>query len=378
VSTASVKAIQIRALTAVSRDLTTAASFEQVLQLVVARAAQMLAAPTSVLMLADDDGKMTIRAVVGPIAADQPVKSVLDETLIEQLQQVLGVGPERFLGVPLVVTGHVTGLLAVGLPSTASLPGEEEEWLLSALADQASVAIEKTRLDDRARLRDRLIGIVSHDLRNPINTIMLGASLLLDMEELDPYAKKTVARMNAAAERAGRMIRDLLDYTQASLGGGIHITRTPSNLGAVVRAVVDELSADDRRFDVTENGDTAATIDPDRVAQIVGNLVSNALSYRALGTAVGIAVSGDEESVTVSVHNLGPVIPSDRLADIFRPMQQLDGGGGRGQHSVGLGLYIVEAVVAAHAGTIAVTSTVTEGTTFAVRLPRAPADSVHS
>ncbi|HSR98420.1 MAG TPA: ATP-binding protein [Kofleriaceae bacterium] len=369
---------QIRGLTEVSRALTTAASFDEVLQLVVERAAPMFATPTSLLMLADEDGQLTVRAAVGLEVGAQRVRHPLDETLIEELQgtlaaelqEALGVGPERLLGVPLVVNGRVTGLLAVGLSEAAPPPGDEEEWLLSALADQASVAIEKTRLDERGQLRDRLIGIVSHDLRNPINTIMLGASALLGLETLDPYAKKTVTRIMSAAGRAGRLVSDLLDYTQASLGGGIHVQHGPAVLGTIVRGVVDELAATDRCFEVIEIGDTTAQLDADRIAQVVGNLLSNAVSYREPGTAIQIAIGGDEGWVTMAVHNTGPVIPTERMADIFQPMTQLTLGTGRAERSVGLGLYIVEAIVTAHAGTIAVTSTITEGTTFAVRLPR--------
>jgi signal transduction histidine kinase len=98
--------------------------------------------------------------------------------------------------------------------------------------------------------------------------------------------------------------------------------------------------------------------------------MSNAVSYSQPGTQIRIELSGEEACVTMAVHNRGTPIPPDRLRDIFEPMQQLTPGAGRGHRSVGLGLYIVESIVAAHRGTIHVKSTADDGTTFTVRIPR--------
>jgi sigma-B regulation protein RsbU (phosphoserine phosphatase) len=362
------RSAQIRALTEVSRALTYAVSFDEVLQLTVHRAADLLAAPATVLLLADDDGVMKIRASVGGIDLESPHK---DGSLVDHLQRSLGVTADRFLGVPLVVGGDVMGILAVALPEDreAAVDGE---WLLSALADQAAVALEKSRLDERGKFRDRLIGIVSHDLRNPLNTILLGASILLGSDEMSPYSMKTLARMKSAAERAERMISDILDYTQAHLGGGIRVNRKPDDLGPIFRQVLDEIeiSAPEHAFELVLAGDTRAELDGDRIAQVLGNLLSNAVSYSSPDSQIRVELRGEVSSVWFTVHNVGSVIPPERLGDIFQPMQQVMPGTGRGHRSVGLGLYIVESIVTSHRGSLAVTSTAEGGTTFRVTLPR--------
>jgi phosphoserine phosphatase RsbU/P len=366
------RARQIRCLTEVSRALTDSVSFEEVLELTVNRAAQLFDAHATVLLLSDEDSLLTIRASVGVAAADRDLRQSTNDSLMEHLQRTLGVTAERFLGVPLVVSGAVTGILAVALPDGQPNEGEQE-WLLSALADQAAVALEKTRLDERGRFRDRLIGIVSHDLRGPINTILLGTSMLLERDELDASVTKTLRRIETAGERAIRMIRDLLDYTQAHLGGGIHVERRRNDLGLIVRRVMDEIEVThpERELELVYGGGTTiAELDPDRIAQVLGNLLANALTYSTAGSRIRIELRGDDTAVSFAVHNTGDTIPADRLREIFEPMQQLSPAAGQSQRSVGLGLYIVDSIVMAHHGTIGVTSSDTEGTTFTVRIPR--------
>lgn len=364
------RAVQIRGLTEVSRALTYAVSFDEVLQLIVARAARLFDAQAAVLMLANEDGAMTMRASVGGVAPE--AASGHTASVVEQLQLALGVTAERLLGVPLVVGGNVMGILAVALPEHRDSTADDQEWLLSALADQAAVALEKSRLDERGKFRDRLIGIVSHDLRNPINTILLGTSMLLEEDGVAPYTAKTLTRIQSAAERAERMISDILDYTQAHLGGGIRVERTPNDLGPIFRQAIDEIeiSHPEHEFELVIAGDTKAELDPDRIAQVLGNLLSNAIHYSPSDTRIRIDLHGEASSVAFAVHNRGTVIPPDRLRDIFEPMHQVNPGAGRGQRSVGLGLYIVESIVSSHRGTLGVTSTAADGTTFSVALPR--------
>jgi signal transduction histidine kinase len=364
---------QLRGLTEVSRALTYSVSVEEVLGLTVEHAALMLQAHAAVLMLSDDDGVLTIRASVGVPAAEREYSHPMNEELMHQLQRVLGVTAERFLGVPLVATGLVTGILAVALPPGGKGPPDELAWLLSALADQAAVALEKTRLDERGRFRDRLLGIVSHDLRSPINAILFGAAMLLERPDLDASSTKTLTRMQSAAERAERMIRDLLDYTQAHLGGGIHVARSPHDLRLIARRVIAEIEAGSPGCTIEvfeDGGNTTSDLDEDRIAQVFGNLLSNAITYGSPGSPIRIELRGDDAQVAFAVHNSGPAIPAERQRQIFEPMQQLSPDDGRRQRSVGLGLYIAESIVVAHHGTISVASSESEGTTFTVQLPR--------
>lgn len=372
------RSVKLRGLTEVSRALTTAVTFDEVLQLTVQQAARLLGGSAAILLIADGDGLMTLRASVGTAATEPVVAHSLEETMTHQLQRILGVASEHLLAVPLVINDAVIGVLAVALPADAAPIADDQEWLLSALADQAAVALEKARLDERATFRDRLIGIVSHDLRNPLNTIMLGTSALLDDAKLDAYTIKTLTRIHRAADRAERLICDLLDYTQAHLGGGIRVRPTANDVGIIARQIADEneLSHPEYELEVVVDGDTRAELDADRIAQVFGNLVANAVSYSPPGTRVRIHVHGDETEVVTAITNQGVVIPPDRLNDIFEPMQQVSPGASRNQRSVGLGLYIVRSIVAAHHGRITVTSSADEGTTFTVTLPRRSAAAV--
>lgn len=231
---------------------------------------------------------------------------------------------------------------------------------------------DEERLRQARDFEQQLIGIVSHDLRNPLNAILLGASSLLAREDLSDRNVASIARIRSAAERAARLIRDLLDLTRARLGGGIPIQPRPTELRQVAQQVVDELepSYPDRPISVEAAGDTRGLWDPDRVAQVIGNLVTNALKYGARGTPVTVRIAADGGEVRLSVHNLGAPIPTEIIPTLFEP-------GGRAApdptgRSVGLGLFIVDRIADAHGGRVEVRSAEEDGTTFIVWLPRRP------
>src|SRR4029077_11279058 len=171
-------------LTEVSRALTYAVSLDEVLQLTVDRAVDLLGGEKSLLMIMNDDGLLSLRASSGVDAAlVERFHEPFSETLIARLRALLDVEPEHFLGVPLVAAGAITGILAVIRPA-ASTAVERDEWLLSALADQAAVALKKRRLDQTGESREQLMGIVGHDLRNPLGAIQMAARVLLAREGL--------------------------------------------------------------------------------------------------------------------------------------------------------------------------------------------------
>jgi signal transduction histidine kinase len=228
---------------------------------------------------------------------------------------------------------------------------------------------------ERERLLDfeqQLIGIVSHDLRNPLGAILLGATALARREELDERAARSVLRIQSSAERATRLVKDLLDFTQARLGKGIPVRPGPVDLHVLVRQVVEEVEVayPNREVKLQQKGDARGEWDSDRVAQVVTNLVTNALKYSPESTPVRIVTRGEEGRVSLSVCNQGAPIPSEKLSSIFEPLQRATDEVDKTGRSVGLGLYIVKHIVDAHGGAIDVTSNEAEGTTFTVRLPR--------
>lgn len=220
----------------------------------------------------------------------------------------------------------------------------------------------------RAEFERRLIGIVSHDLRNPLSAISLTASAMA-RQGLSERHQRGLQRILLSAERATRMIHDLLDFTRSQQGSGMAIQRTASDLHTVVGAIVDEVrdAHPDRTIEVTQSGNGVGDWDPDRLEQVASNLLSNALQYSPADTPVRVETRGENGTLVLEVQNAGPPIPAGLLPRIFEPMER---GGSQAGSNIGLGLYIVRNLVLAHGGTVSVHSTEAEGTTFTVRLPR--------
>jgi PAS domain S-box-containing protein len=229
----------------------------------------------------------------------------------------------------------------------------------------------REELEARTQFEQHLLGIVSHDLRNPLGAILLGATGLLEMEESE-WVTSIAQRIHSSAERSTRMISDLLDFTQARLGGGIRLTRRALDLHALTTTTIREVvvAYPERSVELTQAGDTLGTWDSDRLAQVIANLVTNALKYSPAGTPVKVIAADRQGTVELTVHNEGAPIPAERLPRIFEPLQRATDKIDMKTRSVGLGLYIVEAIVKAHGGTVGVVSTTEAATTFTVRLPR--------
>ncbi|NMO16138.1 PAS domain-containing protein [Pyxidicoccus fallax] len=239
------------------------------------------------------------------------------------------------------------------------------------LTDITQQKLAEEEVKRRIEFEQQLIGIVSHDLRNPLNAITLGAAMLLKREGLEEKVTGSVRRILSSAERAGRMIRDLLDFTQARLGG-IPVERTSLCLYAHAAQVLDELghAYPERKVELAREGDTSGAWDPDRIAQVISNLVGNALQYSPRDSVVTVRTRGEADAVLLEVHNPGEPIPPERIPDLFKPLSRGTVRVDMQTRSIGLGLYIVDNIVRAHGGTIHVTSTAADGTCFTVRLPR--------
>ncbi len=239
------------------------------------------------------------------------------------------------------------------------------------ITDITQQKLAEEEVKRRVEFEQQLIGIVSHDLRNPLGAITLGASMLLKREGLDQKVTGSVRRILSSAERASRMIRDLLDFTQARQGG-IPVSLAPLCLHAHASLVLDELghAHPDRRVELSHEGDTQGAWDPDRIAQVIGNLVGNALQYSPRDSVVTVRTRDGGDSVLLEVHNLGEPIPPERLPGLFKPLNRGAVRTDMQTRSIGLGLYIVDSIVRAHGGTLHVSSTAADGTCFTVRMPR--------
>jgi sigma-B regulation protein RsbU (phosphoserine phosphatase) len=251
---------------------------------------------------------------------------------------------------------------------------QQERQMQQALAqaeDRLKLALEAA--EDRALFAEQLIGIVSHDLRTPLQAIRLGTQLLA-RTALDEAQLKTVANVLRSSRRAQRLVADLLDFTVARVGRGISVAPQPIDLQHVVADSVDELRAayPQQPFALRHHGATAATADASRIAQLIGNLVANAATYGAPGRPITITSNGsDAGGLAIQVHNEGPPIDAALLPRLFEPMVR--GDTQAADRSVGLGLFIVREIARAHGGSVSVASVAGAGTTFTFQAPAAKA-----
>jgi signal transduction histidine kinase len=245
--------------------------------------------------------------------------------------------------------------------------------LIGTVKDITERKRAEAELAQTGLFREQFIGVLGHDQRNPLSAIRASAELVL-RKPLDPGQEKALSRIVHSSERMSRMISDVLDLARGHLGGGLPIHPQPTDLQELCRRVVDELRVahPKQRLQLALEGNGRGEWDPDRVAQVISNLVGNALEHGAPDRPVRVKVSGAASAVTLEVHNEGPPIPEALLPVIFEPFRGTAAGRGR-PRSLGLGLYIVQEIVRAHGGTVEARSTAEDGTTFRVQLPRVAA-----
>ena len=230
-------------------------------------------------------------------------------------------------------------------------------------------------IDDRIRndaFKEVFLGILGHDLRNPLNSILTTARLLTMRGELAPANHKQLTRVVTSGVRMQRMIEQLLDMTRARLAGGIPVTRSAEavDLSAVVSKVVDETRAANpaREIALDAEGDCFACVDEDRIEQVVSNLLGNAVTHGASDKPVRIGLSDRGASVALIVHNYGAPIEPAFIPLLFNPFARSTTTGR--SDGLGLGLYISERIVAAHGGRVEVDSSAGAGTRFEVLIPK--------
>ena len=228
---------------------------------------------------------------------------------------------------------------------------------------------------DVDRSKDLFIGVIGHDLRNPLGAIMMSASAMLTREGPDWPHSRSASRVLRSARRMLGMIDDLVDFTRSRQGTGIPIVRTDVDIEAICRHTADEITAFHPGCIVhfEASGQLRGQWDGGRIGQMLSNLIGNAFQHGSADAPVEVAVRGEPDRIVLTVHNKGPVIAKSELQDIFSPFRQLEPADSKSRdpRSAGLGLYIAQAIVTAHEGTIDVEST-ESGTTFTVRLPRIP------
>jgi signal transduction histidine kinase len=226
--------------------------------------------------------------------------------------------------------------------------------------------------------RNLFLGILSHDLRNPLSAISMSAQLAVKIGHLNERQTMLLSQIADSTARAGDIVTNLLDLTRARLGSGLPLIKEPVDMGYISKMLVDEARAihPNRQFTLDMTGDLEGIWDRARIGQVFSNLIGNAVQYGFTDAPVTIKVEGLESEVVVSVHNEGVPISPEHMVTIFSSLTRVephaDDESGHGALSVnlGLGLYISKEIVTAHGGTISVTSSETDGTTFSAHFRR--------
>ena len=223
------------------------------------------------------------------------------------------------------------------------------------------------------RWRNVFLGVLGHDLRGPLNAILLTSRHLERQVEGTP-ASATTGGLIRGAQRMKQLLDELLDYSRASLELGIPVDPAYSNLALACMEEVEIQRAawPSRVIEFAATGDTFGTWDASRLKHALGNLVSNAAKYGNPGGAIRVRLVGSDHEVHLSVENTGPAIEPAAIGLLFDPLRR-GPGESHERTSLGLGLFIVRHIVEAHSGSVSATSA--DGRTiFTVTLPRRAPD----
>ncbi len=298
----------------------------------------------------------------------------------EVLGALGGRGPQDLIVVPLVARGRVLGVLQFVALTTTRTGRADDMPLILDLARRAALAVDNALLYEEAqratRARDDVLAIVSHDLRNPINTIQMSTSFLLDVLR-EPGAKDVpvvpqLQVMQRATRRANALIQDLLDVSRID-AGTLAVATTALDASMLIRDAVLELAplveGKKLAFEHEWTGpDLLVAADRSRIGQIFSNLVGNAIKFSKPGGTVRIEGSRRGDMADFDVIDTGAGIPPEDVPHLFDRFWQASK---TSRSGAGLGLFIVKGIVAAHGGTIAVESTVGVGTRFRFSVPSA-------
>jgi signal transduction histidine kinase len=241
--------------------------------------------------------------------------------------------------------------------------------------DQALAESVSRYSDELWRSRNTFLAILGHDLRSPLTVIAMSAHRLATPGKVAPAELEFVARIRQSVLSMNLMIRDLLEYTRTRLGKGIPVLPILYDVGLSCEKAHDEVQAGhpDCEIDLELVGDLRAEIDPARFAQVLSNLLNNAVQYGATDRPIILHARGEPDTIELQVTNFGAVIPAEMLQIIFNPLVQVHDDGSSSKAlstSIGLGLFIADDIVRAHGGTLEVSSSEAGGTVFSIRLPR--------
>ena len=254
----------------------------------------------------------------------------------------------------------------------------QNQELLNALSEAKSAEKERERLIEdlkqTVRLNEMFVGVLGHDLRNPLTSVSMIAELLIANPDNDVTAEHA-SRILRSTQRMRNMIDQLLDFTRIRLDARLPLKREKTDIGALASSIIAEfqIGEGDASICYEEEGRLEGMWDFDRLAQALSNLIGNARKHGISERPIEVCIDGtNDDVVLVEVNNQG-TIPADLLPVIFEPLRG-DRSEEANTNGLGLGLFITKQIVQAHGGSIDVESNEAQGTTFTVRIPRTPSD----
>ena len=384
-------------------DAPTDAAFDRLTRL----AAKLLAAPLSTVTLVDADRQfyMSCTGMPEPLATERQtplemsfckhtvvlgkplvIPDTLGHSVVGDNPAIAGFGVRAYAGIPLLTSDqYALGTLCV----MDLVPRDWTEDQIESLTDLAaavSTEIElrmdiaervrvESALHEAVRLRDEVLGIVSHDLRNPVHTVSLSSGFLLEIIPDDGQQntlRKQLGIIRRAAEQMDHLIRDLLDVASIA-SGRLSVERHPHEAALLVRSACEALQplveAKGLRLKTHTPAEALSVcVDADRILQLFSNLVGNAIKFTPEGGQITLSLEAADKEVRFAVADTGAGIPAEQLPHIFEQFWQARRAG---RHGAGLGLAIARGIVEAHGGRIGVESEVGKGTKFFFTVPLA-------
>ncbi len=323
--------------------------------------------------------KCNIRIDSRPIITEElereiEVNGATDEIVKNTILELKNLKSE--VSIPIIVKGRLIGVFILGAKKSGDIFSDSDLELLSSVANQTAMAIEKARFYEEDQLKSEFVSIASHELLTPTSAIEGYLSMILDegMGKVDPQARKYLENVYASSKRLAGLVKDLLNVSRIE-GGRIIIQSKNFDLKAMIQQVVAEMQpkANEKKLEFAAEGldrDLPQVwADPERVHQALVNLISNAIKYTDKGS-VKVRADFSLSVVRVSVIDTGVGIPKDEIAHLFEKFYRASNADNSGAQGTGLGLYITKQIIELMGGLIQVDSEIGKGSVFSFSLPR--------
>ncbi len=325
---------------------------------------------------------MRVLATGHPVLEVQVTPELIQASFVHEAQRqtVRALAPLSYICVPLLGSGKgkPLGVLTLATASSGRRYDVADLALAADLSRRAALVVEHARLfheaEQATRARDEILAVVAHDLRNPLNTVMMAAGLMLETSSPErPAERRQVEIVRRAADRMNRMIQDLLDVKRME-SGRLGLEPKPETVAGLVGDTIEMLRPLAEGSSIRLESHVAPNLprvlaDATRINQVLSNLVGNAVKFTPREGVITITADGLDAEVRFSVIDTGAGIPAEQLPHIFGRFWQARTSDRRG---IGLGLAIAKGIVEAHRGRIWVESSVGLGSTFYFTLPTTP------